>query len=325
VSLPAVVREARPLRHTRALWRCLWRGIPVAHHANARCRELTAAFEASVTPMIAAVVEPPDRRYLHDQLLSWGIKSGYMVENFARVAGCPPQPEASILGGVFTRLYDDALDETDDETAGERLTALFDGGDLAPHGTVERLVDAVYRRLRELAPASTHRTAYRALAELHRCQLVSLKQAGPELSAADVWELALAKGGAGVVVLCSLVHPGMSPAEETIIHDLGGFLQLVDDYQDAPDDRRAGLRTTATDGTLTRSYLLTCLRDIEDRIIEAYGREMSRDFVDSLYLWLYTVLTVRLLRSGPVRRRRGHPVPRRLPMRVILTRREVFR
>ena len=311
--------------HVVALARCARRAFPVMSYSNARCRDLTAAFEAVVTPMIAEYADPADRAYLHDQLLSWGIKGSYLMENYVRLVGSPPRPDVSILAGVFTRLYDDALDEFDDDTVGARLSALFAGGDLEPRTTVEHLLAAVYRGLAERSPEATHPAAYRVLTELHDSQLESLKQSGSALTDQQVWDLALAKGGRGVVVLCSLLVPGISAADEELLHDLGALLQVVDDYQDAADDRRSGLRTTCTDGGVSVWFLLEWMRGIESRMAAAYGVAPTRPFFDSLYLWLYTIVGVRLLRRGPVRRSWSRQVPKVIPMRVILLRRDVLR
>jgi 4-hydroxybenzoate polyprenyltransferase len=116
----------------------------------------------------------------------------------------------------------------------------------------------------------------------------------------------------------------MSAVEEGLVYELGALLQVVDDYQDAADDRRAGLRTTATDGAATATFLLRWLTDIEARMSPAPAGSPCRAFFDSLYLWLYTVVAIRFVRGGPVRRGVG-PVPRWVPMRVILSRRAVIR
>ena len=311
--------------HAAALVRCLRRSLPVARDANAQCRALTAAFEAAVPPLIEPLAGGAQSRFLHDQLLSWGIKTGYLVENYARLVGRPSHPELTVLAGVFTRLYDDVLDEFDDSTAGVRLGELFSGGAFAPRSDVERLLEAVYRRLEELAPRTRNPTAHRALSGLHRRQLESLRQAGATLSGQEVWELSLAKGGLSTVVLGSLVHPPLSAAEEALLHELGAFLQLVDDYQDVADDRRYGLHTTATQGGVSLAYLLARLRDIGAGVSLAYGERRSRTFNDSLYLWLYTIGLARILRRGPAPRGHGRSVPRRFPMRVILRRRGVIR
>jgi hypothetical protein len=309
---------------TAAVLRCLWRGLPVALAANASCRRLAAAFEARVTPMIGTVATAAGQRGLHDQLLAWGIRNGYLIENYARLTGSASQPETAVLAGAFARLYDDVIDELDDASVGDRLAQLFAGDEFVARGSVQQLLVAVFGRLEELTPRAANPTAYRALMALHRRQLESLRQAGSTISTEELWQLTLAKGGLAMTVLGSLVHPNLESDEEALLYDMGALLQLVDDYQDAVDDDRRGLITPATRGDLSVRHLLASLHDIEARASTRYGARPARTFMDSLYLWLFSVVVARAVRRGPVQRGRARSVPRLFPMRVILARHDVM-
>lgn len=312
------MRADRLAQHGAAVPRCLVTLVPVVRQVNRDCRELAAAFESVVGPSLRRPGLPGD---LHDQLLGWGVSGGMLVRGYARLVGRPPRADLEILAGVFTRLYDDLLDESGDPTIGQRLGHLFAGRPFAARTPLEEVLLDTFEALRQRVPRERAELPYRALGLLHRRQLRSLEQAG--LDTERLRELTLAKGGLGMVVLGGLVTPDADPARIALLYALGGFLQLVDDFQDVDTDRRNGVRTCATEGRLPFGYLCTALRAVEAYLGPGFAPDRRRRFLTNLYFWLYAAGAGRL-----VRRRRAAPpgpLPRRLPLRTLIVRREVIR
>lgn len=306
--------------------RCLCRIPALTRRTNRQCRALSLAFQATIEPVLdTAISDAGLRRELADQLLPWGIRGGTLVESYAELSGQEPNPRLAVLAGVFARIYDDLLDEASDGTVIGRLDALFAGAPMAPATDLEVILEALYHQLTGLADRPRHETTYRALTALHQLQIASLRQADGTMSAAEVWEITLAKGGLGMLVLGSLTHPGVSADEQLALHRIGRLLQLIDDYEDETTDRQHGLHTAATTTTLTSRQLRADLGALETQLRCLYGDRRALRFLDSLYFWLYAVLFTRVIaRDRPPGRRSG-AVPQRLPLRVLLRRRTVLR
>jgi hypothetical protein len=301
------------------LVRCLVNAVPVARRANRDCRDLRRAFGAVVAPLLASA---PDRAALGEQLLAWGTSGGVLLRAYARLVGRAPDAAVEILAGVFTRLYDDLLDNRAAAVPDlpGRMAAMFAGGSLAARDGHERVLAGLFGALRERAPEESRPVAHGALAALHDQQTRSLRQVTAELDVPRLRELALAKGGLGMLVLGGLVEPR---PDEPFLLALGGFLQLVDDYQDRAVDRRNGVRTCATEGALPFRDLRARLRDVAAALPAGLDARRERQFLDGLYFWLYTAAVGRALNPRPPRG--TGPPPRRLPMRVLIVRREVTR
>lgn len=295
--------------------RCVATTIPMARRVNRDCHHLRHAFGGVVGPLVKDEA-------LADQLLAWGTSGGMLLRAYSRLIGRDPDAAVEILAGVFTRLYDDLLDNraatTPDLPA--RMAAMFGGGSMEPRDEHERLLAALFDALSRRAPRDARPVAHRALAALHARQVQSLRQTTREPDVAELRAIALAKGGLGMVVLGGLVEPW---PDEPFLLALGGFLQLVDDYQDRAIDRRAGVRTCATEGVLPFRDLRAALRRVAAAMPAIVTPAARRQFLDSLHFWLYTAAVGRALNPRPPRS--AGPVPRRLPLRVLIVRREVTR
>ncbi|MFF0234373.1 class 1 isoprenoid biosynthesis enzyme [Micromonospora sp. NPDC005254] len=295
--------------------RCLATTVPVARRTNRDCRDLRRAFDAVVAPLI-------EDKALAVPLLAWGISGGVLVRAYARLVGRAPDATMEVLAGAFTRLYDDLLDNraaaVPDLPA--RMAAMFAGGSMEPRDGHERTLAALFDALCDRAPRHARPVAHRALVALHTRQVQSLRQTTREPDVAELRELALAKGGLAMLVLGGLVEPR---PDEPFLIALGGFLQLVDDYQDLATDRQAEVRTCATEGALPLREVRAALRRVVAALPTGSDPTLGRRFLDGLHFWLYAAAAGRALNPRPPR---GiGPAPRRMPLRVLIVRREVTR
>ncbi|MEV6303133.1 hypothetical protein AB0M02_27235 [Actinoplanes sp. NPDC051861] len=297
------------------LLRCLATAVPVARRTNRDCRDLRHAFCTVVAPLVADDT-------LAVALQAWGISGGVLLRAYARMVGLAPNAAVEILAGACTRLYDDLLDNraTDTPDLPARMAVMFEGGSMEPRDGHERTLAALFGALRERAPRHTHPVAHRALATLHARQVQSLRQTTGDLGLAELHELSTAKGGLGMLVLGGLVDP---LPDEPFLVALGGFLQLVDDYQDRATDRLAGVRTCATEDALPFRDLRAALHRVAASLPPGTDRTRGRQFLDSLHFWLYAAAAGRALNPRPPRG--TGPAPQRMPLRGLIVRREVTR
>jgi len=123
---------------------------------------------------------------------------------------------------------------------------------------------------------------------LHRYQVLSRQQKDPLISEEVLAEITLGKGGYGVVVLFSLMRPSMGAAEHQLIMELGGVLQLLDDYQDFELDRQNRVCTAATRRCLELSDISSRLCQLRVNFVDFYGRRQTRRFFAVIYatLWI---------------------------------------
>jgi hypothetical protein len=321
-----------PLRETLRLPGRAARLLPTLPAVRAHCRALGTAYATEAAPLLPGGASGPLAR----RLLPWAVKGGVLVLRYAGLTGHPADPALAALAGAFTRLYDDALDEGGHPTATDPLGQLMTGpvdrpggmprpgppdGHPARDGAV-----ALFLALRSRTDPARHRTAYAALPRLHEAQLASLRRTGDR--AADPHDLLRAsrhKGGLGMLVLGGLVQPDPTPAQRDALLALGGFLQLVDDYEDRAADRAAGLDTPATRGALPLGLLHAELFDLEARLTALYGPHRARWFTDGLACWLHLTAVTRLMRGRrpPPTARPGSAGPPAVA--ALFTRREVIR
>ncbi len=95
---------------------------------------------------------------------------------------------------------------------------------------------------------------YDSLLAIHDAQTRSaqLIHSGNSLSDAEIFEISIAKGGASVLADGWLVAGSLTYGQERFLFGYGAYLQLLDDIQDAREDRTAGLHTifSREDGAL---------------------------------------------------------------------------
>ncbi len=86
---------------------------------------------------------------------------------------------------------------------------------------------------------------YESLIAIHEAQTrsVQLFHSGGALSEAETLDICIAKGGASVLADGYLVAGKLRMEQEFFLFGYGAYLQLLDDIQDAGEDRAAGLQT----------------------------------------------------------------------------------
>ncbi|WP_194908892.1 hypothetical protein [Catenulispora rubra] len=162
--------------------------------------------------------------------------------SYAGAAHVRFDPEMAVLGGAFTRLYDDLMEDREHI----RFDVLFHGRGFNPGSELEALLASLYRTIDEKLGRSRDDPLFEIARRVHAWQIASTRQRSPEISNADVREITLGKGGWGVAALCALLRPAMSSADQDAAVRLGGLLQVFDDHYDRELDAADGIATTAT-------------------------------------------------------------------------------
>ena len=257
--------------------------------ARGNAEDFVRTFERVVEPIIEDTVKDLQVRYqVHDALLAVSTKLSFLIAGYAAMASAQFHIELSVLGSALARLYDDLFDEVGGQHLDDRLAELFRGGEFAPVNDVELLFLRLYREADLRLGRSGDDPVYSSLIGLHRYQIMSRQQKDPLISQEMLTEVTLGKGGYGLAVLFSMMRPSMGAAEHQLIMELGGTLQLLDDYQDFELDRRNGVCTEATRRRLELSHITSRLSSLRIALIAFYGRRQAQRFLAVVYatLWI---------------------------------------
>jgi hypothetical protein len=100
-------------------------------------------------------------------------------------------------------------------------------------------------------------------------------------------EVTRGKGGYGTLTIFALMRPALCPEERELIMEIGEALQMLDDYADVDEDRRNGIRTTATEGHLHLADIARRLRAARPLLATYYGRRPTRAFLAVCYLTMW--------------------------------------
>ncbi|MEO3923328.1 hypothetical protein ABGB07_05645 [Micromonosporaceae bacterium B7E4] len=270
------------------LSRAAWSGIAILRRAGRRARETMSVYDKIVDPVVRATVDNPFRAAaLGHTLRAWSVKGSHVIGSYCRMAGVPFPVATAVLGSCFARVYDDLLDARpkDDHDVADRIATMIAGGPFAPRSEIEELLRWLYQELSDRLDRDRRDPIYRALAELHGYQARSCPAAGAGLAVAELRRMSVRKGALSLVVLFALATRDMADRERALVGELGGCLQLLDDYQDREVDRRLGIATPATAGRLELWEIFRELRRIEPHLCAYYGPE-ARRFLDEVYLFL---------------------------------------
>jgi hypothetical protein len=257
--------------------------------ARGDAEDFVRTFKRVVKPIIEDTVKDPQVRHqVHDALLAVCTKLSFLIAGYAAMASAQFHIELSVLGSAVARVYDDLFDEAGGQHLDDRLAELFHGGEFAPVNDVELLFLHLYREVDLRLGRGADDPIYSSLIGLHRYQVMSRQQKDPLISQEMLAEVTLGKGGYGLAVLFAMMRPSMEPAEHRLIMELGGTLQLLDDYQDFELDRRNGVCTAATCHRLDLSHITSRLSQLRVALIDFYGRRQTRRFVAVVYatLWI---------------------------------------
>jgi hypothetical protein len=289
--------------------------------ARGNAEDFARTYERVVKPILEDTVrDQPVRYQIHDALLAVSTKLSFLIAGYAAMASAQFHIELAVLGSSLARVYDDLFDEVGGPGLDDRLAELFHGGEFAPVNDVELLFLHLYREADARLGRSADDPVYSSLIGLHRYQIMSRQQKDPLISPEMLTEVTLGKGGHGLAVLFAMMRPSMGAAEHRLIMELGGTLQLLDDYQDFELDRRNGVYTAATCHRLDLSHITSRLSQLRLALVDFYGRRQARRFLAVVYatLWI-SFLRRRWPRLGtrvPPPRRRHHEAS---PLSVLVT------
>lgn len=252
----------------------------------ARAEEYAHQYDTVIAPIVESTVDSARRAQVGRALKAASVKLGFLLGGYAELAGFGLPPDIAALSGAATRAYDDLLDDFGSPELDARLAELFQGKEFRAQGEMERLFLGLFREVERRLARAPDDPIFAALRGLHDCQVRSrLRQGDPAISAAELAEITAGKGGYGTVVLFALVRPEMPAAEVALVHELGGVLQRLDDYQDVELDRRAGVVTAATREGLTLGQVCAELRALAPRLRRHFGRVRPLYAVVYAFLW----------------------------------------
>jgi hypothetical protein len=248
-----------------------------------RLTEFVTAFEQAVAPIAKRAGQ---RRCLDDALCDACVKLCMLLTAYAATAGVPFRADLAVLGGAVARVYDDLVDAIGTDDADGRIAALFGGAPVRPGTRQEWLLHELYRELERRLNRDRTDPVYAALRCLHAYQVRSRLQHDLAIGSTVLAEITAAKGGYAMVVFAGLMHPAMTDRQINVVWELGGALQLLDDYLDTVADRRAGITTAATRGQSSLADVCRRLRAIRPALRACFGRDQPLSGLLYLHLWL---------------------------------------
>lgn len=285
---------------------------------------LVEAFELVVDPMVEQTITyGVARDAVRDALCYSGVKVGYMISGYARMAGLPMDHELAVLGGAFARLYDDLIDDIEEPAGGrldDRLADLFQGRDFFPASELEELLQQLYSAMEVRLQRPREDPIYAALGALHEYQRLSRRQTDPTTSRESLGKITSGKGGLANVALIALIRPRMSPPERELMMEVGETFQLLDDYLDADLDRRLGITTLVVLGPAGLTEIASRLRALRPRLYAFYGRKGTAQFVSVLYFLLAAALGKRRRPARAGRQAGNRRYRRRAPLWILVSR-----
>jgi len=172
------------------------------------------------------------------------------------VLGMPVRLTPSIFAYSLLYPYTDNL--IDDPRISSADKALFSSnfrrrlaGELPQPGShAERKIFTLVEMIEGEFQRTDYPGVYDSLLAIHEAQTRSaqLIHSGDSLSDAEIFEISIAKGGASVLADGCLVAGSLTHDQERFLFGYGAYLQLLDDIQDAREDRAAGLHTIFSRG-----------------------------------------------------------------------------
>lgn len=267
------------------------------------------AFDATVKPLIdASLAEDPILRLdTYDALLATAVRVNLAIRAYATMAGAEFDAPLSVLGGAFTRVYDDLFDHYYRDDLDERLAELFRGGPFQPQCGPEALACAMYGAIVERLGRRDDDPFFAIVRCLHDFETASRRQLDPLASAEEVRRITWGKGGYAVQALCALMRPELAGPEADLVMELGYVLQLIDDHHDIAVDRAAGVVTSVTLGDATLASLAAQIRRLRASLRTHYGTTRDRQLAAMLYIMLIGAYTAHRHPNRPPPTTRAHP------------------
>jgi hypothetical protein len=168
------------------------------------------------------------------------------------------------LIGALAVAEDRLCDDLSNYISNERLDRMFENPqDYKPLFSADNVARELYLRLIELRPREKYPEYHDTLKSLHDIQKKSRRQNGYSLSADELWDISLKKGGYAMLALAHGMNPSLKKTdpEYQAIYSLG-YIQIIDDVSDSVKDRLEGIQTPAN--TLPEKEVKTQLENLRD-------------------------------------------------------------
>lgn len=178
----------------------------------------------------------------------------WIMNGLQIVLGMPVKLTPSIFAYSLLYPYTDNLVDDPGIASSEKLDfsanlhSRLQGQHPTPANSKERTIFSLVAMIETEFPRSAYPEVYESLVAIHEAQTRSMQllHAGGSLSETETLDICIAKGGASVLADGYLVAGKLSKDQEHFLFGYGAYLQLLDDIQDAGEDRAAGLQTIFT-------------------------------------------------------------------------------
>jgi hypothetical protein len=175
----------------------------------------------------------------------------WVANGLQRLLGLPVRLTPSIF--AYSLLYPYTDNYLDDPSTAEetkrgfngRLRSRLEGGNPTPAEPRERTIFSLVAMIEGDHDRSRHPQVFESLIAIHEAQTKSLRllrSNGPP-SEADALAIVLEKGGTSVLADGCLVAGNLAQDQVSFLFGFGALLQLMDDLEDVPEDRKARLWT----------------------------------------------------------------------------------
>ena len=150
---------------------------------------------------------------------------------------------ASTCQGATTGLFDDFFDKQN--FTGEGLKQFIEDPTQAKaNNASQQLFLQLYTTGLQNMPDQKYTLSY--VYRVYQAQIESKKQAVPGLSFEEIKAITLLKGAVSLLLYRTAFSPPMDKAEEDMLYQLGGLMQLCNDIFDVYDDCQDGIFTLIT-------------------------------------------------------------------------------
>ncbi len=173
----------------------------------------------------------------------------WIMNGIQYVLGVPVSVSPSIFAYSMLYPYSDNLLDDPDITTQEKLefSSRFEqrlrGSRVSAMNRSEEKIGELVQMIESEWDRQTYPEVYNSLLAIHKAQTDSMFLLSHDLADEDIFRICVGKGGASVVADGYLIIGDLNNHQKQFLYDYGAFLQLLDDLQDASEDRAVGLMT----------------------------------------------------------------------------------
>jgi hypothetical protein len=207
-----------------------------------------------------------DSQLTFDEIFQ-ACRNVWVMTGLQLVLGLPVRLTHSIFAYSLLYPYTDNL--IDDPNISKQNKAIFSenfrarlcGESPKPRNHAERAIYRLVGMIEKEFPRNDYPDVYESLLAIHDAQTKSMQLLASSsiLTHDETLEICIAKGGTSIVADGYLVAGHLTRDQEFFLYGYGAYLQLLDDLQDAMEDRAAGLQTifSRSDGVLESQVNMT--------------------------------------------------------------------